>query len=54
MIHIYLKVSGRLNEMVTIKRDRYVIFQIITNLTEINDSALKTTIWKKYQKLMIY
>ena len=37
--------------MVTIKRDRYVVFNVITDIGKIEESILKTSIWKTFQTI---
>jgi RNase P/RNase MRP subunit POP5 len=37
--------------MVTIKRDRYVAFRILSGLKSIKESSIKSSIWKLYQTL---
>ena len=37
--------------MVTIKRDRYVVFRIYTSVTKLEESFLKSTIWRIYQNI---
>ncbi len=37
--------------MVTINRDRYVVFHLISNTSKIEESIIKSSIWRTYQTI---